>query len=135
MRITGDYAPTKWDEHPYQLVGESMKLTKAAVELEFRGDIAGAAFVEYLMFYSSFDAEDMHKSTARYVGLMRIVGTVKGRTGSFVLSDNGTFESGVATSKIEIIPHSGTGELTNISGSGTYSADKSGSTWEMDIDL
>jgi hypothetical protein len=77
----------------------------------------------------------MHKSKAQYIGQMRIVGNMKGKSGSFVLSDVGTFESGAASSKIIIIPESGTAELSHISGTGTYHADQSGCTWELDIDL
>jgi hypothetical protein len=135
MRISGRYSVTKWDEHPYQLIEERMKLTRASVEFEFNGDIEGTAFVEYLMFYTSFDAEDMHKSRAQYVGQMRIVGSIKGRYGSFVFSDVGAFEAGTANSKVKIIPQSGTEELVGISGSGTYTADQAGCSWELDIDL
>ena len=135
MRISGGYSVTKWDEHPYQLIEERMKLTKASVELEFNGDIEGTAFVEYLMLYTSFDSEDMHKSRAQYVGQLRIVGRMKGKSGSFILSDVGAFESGTASSKVKIIPQSGTQEFVGISGSGTYTADQAGCSWELDVDL
>lgn len=135
MKISGSYSPTRWDEHPYQLIEDRMKLTKATVEFEFSGDIEGTGFIEYLMFYTSFDPEDMHASIAHYVGQMRIVGNVKGKSGSFVLSDTGAFESGTAKSNITIISGSGTEELSNINGSGTYTADQSSCSWELDIDL
>lgn len=133
IKIFGTYSPTKWDEHPYQLIEDRMKLTKASVEFEFSGDIVGTGFIEYLMFYTSFDPENMHASKAQYVGQMRIVGTVKDKSGSFVLTDNGTFESGIAKSKVTIISGSGTEELANISGNGTYTADQNSCSWELDI--
>ena len=111
-----------------------MKLTKASVEFEFTGDIVGVASVEYLMFYTSFDVEDIHKSTAQYVGQIRIEGNLKGKSGSFALLDTGTFESGVAKSHITIIAGSGTEELSNITGSGSYMADQSGCSWELTLD-
>jgi hypothetical protein len=135
MKISGSYSPTKWDEHPYQFIEERMKLTKASVEFAFSGDIEGTAFVEYLMFYSSFDPEDIHASKALYVGQMRIEGNLQGKSGSFVLTDNGTFESGIAKSQLVIIPDSGTGELSHITGSGFYAADQSGCSWEMEVVL
>ena len=112
-----------------------MKMTKASVVLQFSGDIEGAADVEYLMFYSSFDPTDMHKSQAQYVGQIRIEGSLQGKVGSFSLTDTGTFEDGIANSEISIIHGSGTGELSEIVGLGTYSADKNGCKWEMDISL
>lgn len=89
----------------------------------------------YLMFYSAFDPEDMHKAHAVYVGQIRIVGSLKGKSGSFVVNDMGTFVDGVATSELSIIADSGTGELAGISGVGEYAADQKGCTWEMEVSL
>lgn len=135
MRLYGTYSPTKWDEVTIEVIDDRMKLTKATVEFDFHGDIEGVAKVEYLMFYSSFDDEDMHKSQAQYVGQIRVVGTLKGKLGSFVLNDAGTFVGGVANSELSIIAGSGTGELTGISGVGEYAADQKSCTWEMEVSL
>lgn len=135
MRLYGSYTPIKWDESTIQLVEDRMKLTRATVEFAFHGDIEGIANVEYLMFYSSFDPVDMHKSRAEYVGQMRIIGKLKGKSGSFVLNDAGTFIDGVAKSELLIIQNSGTDELASISGVGEYSADQQNCTWEMEISL
>jgi hypothetical protein len=135
MKISGTYTPTKWDEVDYEVVGDQMKRTKASVEFQFAGDIEGLATVEYLMFYTSFNPDDLHKSEANYVGQIRIIGALKGKVGSFALDDSGTFTGGVARSRIEIIQGSGTGELSSIFGIGIYSADQNGCTWAMDVDL
>lgn len=135
MRIYGTYTPTKWDEVTIDVIEERMKLTKATVELAFAGDIEGVAKVEYLMFYSSFDPDDMHKAQAQYVGQIRIIGELQGKSGSFVVTDNGTFNAGAAVSELSIIPGSGTEELAGISGIGEYAADQKGCTWEMEISL
>ncbi|MBI3429338.1 MAG: DUF3224 domain-containing protein [Actinobacteria bacterium] len=135
MRISGTYTPIKWDEVDYLVISERMKSTRASVEFQFAGDIEGLATVEYLMYYTSFDPADLHNSQARYVGQIRIVGTLQGKVGSFALNDSGTFTSGVANSIMEIIPSSGTDELSAISGHGSYSADQNGCTWEMEINL
>ncbi len=135
MKISGTYTPTKWDEVDYQVVSERMKSTRASVEFQFAGDIEGVATVEYLMYYTSFDPADLHKSQAQYVGQIRIVGTLKEKAGSFALDDSGIFTGGVANSRIKIIPGSGTGELSEISGHGSYSADQNGCTWEMEVEL
>jgi len=133
MRITSTYTPKKWEEKPYEIIENRMKSTKATVEFAFSGDIEGSANVEYLMFYSSFDLEDPHKAKAQYVGLMKITGKLKGKSGSFALIDNGIFESGVAKSKVTVIPESGTGELLSITGSGSYRADQGGCSLELDV--
>ena len=135
MRIYGTYAPTKCDEKTIQVIEDRMKLTKATVEFTFSGDIEGIGYIEYLMFYSSFDPEDMHKAQAKYVGQLRIVGKLKGKSGSFVLEDAGTFSGGVANSELSIIKGSGTGELSSITGVGEYSANQSVCAWEMEVSL
>ncbi len=135
MRIYGTYTPTKWDEVTIDVIEDRMKLTRATVEYAFSGDLEGVAKVEYLMFYSSFDPEDMHKSQAQYVGQIWIIGELQGKTGSFVVTDNGTYNGGVAVSELSIIQGSGTGELSNINGIGEYAADHRGCTWEMEVSL
>lgn len=135
MRIYGTYSPTKWDEVTIDVIEDRTKLTKATVEYTFEGDFEGLAKVEYLMFYSSFDPEDMHKAHAQYVGQIRLIGKLTGKSGSFVVTDSGTFVAGVANSELSIIPGSGTGELSTISGVGEYAADQKGCTWEMEVSL
>jgi Protein of unknown function (DUF3224) len=135
VKISGTFAPTKWDEKPYELIEDRMKATRASVEFAFSGDIVGTASVEYLMFYQSFDPQDAHKAVAQYVGLIRIVGTLTGKSGSFVLTDNGLYQAGGANSRVAIVPGSGTGELSQISGTGSYRADQSGCKWELDVSL
>ncbi len=52
-----------------------------------------------------------------------------------MLTDNGRFEAGVAKSSLTVIPGSGTGELSNIRGTGSYKADSSEAHYELDVTL
>ena len=136
MKISGTFKLNKWDEKPYDVIENRMKSTKTTAEFIFTGDIEGIANVESLMFYKSFDLKDPHKAEAQYVGLVKITGKLKGKSGSFTMIDHGEFESGVARSSLTIIPGSGTGELSRITGSGSYTAGASPPyTWEMSINL
>jgi hypothetical protein len=135
MRLYGTYIPAKWDEKTIEVIEDHMKLTKVTAEFTFEGDINGVGKVEYLMSYSSFDPDDMHKSQAQYVGQIRIVGTLQEKSGSFVVNDSGSFVGGVANSELSIITGSGTGELAGVSGVGEYAADQKGCTWEMEVSL
>src|SRR5207245_917014 len=78
-----------WDEKPSGEGQDLPKLTRAAVTKSFTGDIAGDGHVEYLMMYRS-------DGSATFVGLERVVGSVAGKAGSFVLQRTGVFESGAA---------------------------------------
>ena len=135
MRIKGSYTPTKWEEKTIEIIEEHAQLTKVTAEFKFEGDIEGVAKVEYLMFYSSFDLDNMNNAQAHYVGQIRIIGNLDGKSGSFVANDSGTFAGGVAQSRLSIITGSGTGELSTIAGVGEYSANQTGSLWEFEVTL
>ncbi len=135
MRLYGTYVPAKWNEKTIEVIEDRAKLTRVTAEFNFEGDIEGVAKVEYLMYYSSFDPDDMHKARAQYVGQLRIEGKLKGKSGSFVANDSGNYAGGVANSELSIITGSGTGELLAIKGVGEYSADEKSCTWEMEVAL
>ena len=135
MKAKGTYAVKKWEEAGYQQITPDMKLTKASVEYAFSGEIEGKASVEYLMFYSRFDAKDQHRSSASYVGLIYFDGRLLGKSGSFVLEDNGAFEGGAAKAALRIAKGSGTGQLKGIHGVGMYLADREGYHFELEYDL
>jgi len=108
------FAIKSWDEKTYG-EGEGLpKLTRATVAKTFTGDVEGEGHVEYLMMYRSDES-------ATFVGLERIVGSVAGKTGSFVLQRTGEFEKGVAKESYSVVPGSGTGELRNLRGEGATS--------------
>jgi hypothetical protein len=108
---TSRFAITSWGEEPYGEGQGLPKLTRAAVTKTFTGDIAGEGRVDYLMMYRS-------DGSAAFVGLERIVGSVAGKAGSFVLQRTGVFENGVAKESYFVVPGSGTGELRGLRGEG-----------------
>ena len=133
MKLSGTYSVSQWEESAIRPDEDGKRVSKASVELHFIGDIEAKAFVEYLMFYTAFDEKDMHNSQAKYVGQIQIVGSVTGKVGSFALNDTGSFHGGLASSRVEIIPDSGTGELASISGVGSYFANAQGCNWELEV--
>jgi hypothetical protein len=56
------------------------------------------------------------KGSAGYVAIERVTGVLGGRTGSFVLLHRGIMTAGTQEQSITVVPHSGNGELTGISG-------------------
>ena len=135
MKAAGTYGVKKWEENVYEQISSDMKMTKASVEYTMSGEFNGKAVVEYLMFYKYYNANDPHKSSAVYIGIMRFTGSVSGKEGSFAIEDHGTFENGIASSTLQIIAGSGMGELKNIQGTGRYSADHDGAHIELDYTL
>ncbi|WP_181871455.1 DUF3224 domain-containing protein [Sphaerisporangium album] len=109
----GTYQITGWDEKPYSEKKGQAKLTAAHVTNTFSGDIEGEGKAEYLMAYPS-------ETYATFVGLQQVVGSVKGRKGSFVLEVHGTFANGQAKADWTVVPESGTEELQGIKGEGGF---------------
>ncbi|WP_329605229.1 DUF3224 domain-containing protein [Undibacterium hunanense] len=56
------------------------------------------------------------KGSAGYVAIERVTGTLQGRKGSFVLIHMGIMSRGVPSLTVQVVPDSGTDELTGLSG-------------------
>jgi hypothetical protein len=120
IKATATFKIQGWDESPYTEIDSSRKLTRASVKQAFSGDIEGEGAVEWLMCYRPDD-------TADFVGLQRIVGRLGDRSGSFVmLQSDGTFDGKEARGKLTVVPGSGTEELSDLRGEGTFSAPREG---------
>jgi hypothetical protein len=119
-QIKGTYEITGWEEAPYDEKKGTVKLTQAHVTNAFKGDIEGKGTAEYLMTYPS-------DTSASFIGLQRVVGTLDGRKGSFVLQATGTFENGQAKADWFVVPESGTGDLKGLQGKGGYASKEDGS--------
>jgi hypothetical protein len=84
----------------------------------FSGDIAGSSSGEMLT------AVTATPGSAGYVALERVVGTVHGRSGSFVMQHSGLMsQAGGQQLTIVIVPGSGSGELAGIDGHFTLKID------------
>ena len=112
---TAEFQVTNWEEDPLLEAEGAPKVTRASVTMAFEGDLEGEGTVEWLMGYDS-------GSTARFVGLERIVGKVGERSGTFVLQHIGDFDGETATAELLVVPGSGTGELEGLTGEGTFEA-------------
>ena len=107
------FALNAWDEKPYNEMNGLPKLTRVSVTKSYQGDLTGAGKLEYLMMYRD-------DGSASFLGLERVVGSVGGRSGSFVLQHSGTFKGGIATVTLLVVPGSGTGELRGLRGNGEF---------------
>ncbi len=101
---------TSWDEQPYRELPDGSKFTRADVVLTGTGDGLDAATFEALMYYRP-------DGTSSYTTLTRIVGELAGRSGSFVLRGDGTFDGTAARGESTVVTGSGTGGLAGITGS------------------
>ena len=56
------------------------------------------------------------KGTAGYAAVERVTGALHGHTGSFTLQHSATMNRGAPELSITVVPDSGTGDLTGLSG-------------------
>jgi hypothetical protein len=100
---------------PYDEPGDGPVLTRIHVEESFSGDISGAGVVEFLQAASP-------DGTASFVGIERVTGTIGGRSGTFLLQDQGAVSGGVVSGEWFVVPGSGTGGLAGLRGTGGFTA-------------
>jgi Protein of unknown function (DUF3224) len=76
------------------------------------------------------------EGSAGYVAIEKIEGTLKGRKGTFTVLHQGTMRrNGDYQMRIVIVPESGTGELTGISGTMTIRIEKGSHFYDVDYTL
>jgi len=110
----GTIQHNNWDEKPYH-EAPPQKSTTAIVDIVFEGDLAGTGLSRTLMQYP--DAETCH-----YAGYILVSGTLAGKSGTFMLFEQGLWSGGVARSSWQIVENSGTGDLETVTGTGSYAA-------------
>lgn len=116
MQASGEFVFTKWDEKPYFEAEGQPKMTRASVANKFTGALEGESTLEYLMTYAS-------ETFGAFTGYERVEGKLGGRSGSFVLFQQGTFDdTGTITARWSVVPGSGRGELSGLRGEGGFVA-------------
>ncbi len=98
-------------QKPDTQIARSANLGRLTIDKRFHGDLEASAKGEMLATQSEV------KGSAGYVALERVTGKLQGRSGSFVLLHSATMKRGAPESTITVVPDSGTGELTGLTGS------------------
>jgi hypothetical protein len=81
-----------------------------ALDKKYHGDLEGSAQGEMLTAMTAV------KGSAAYVAIEKVTGRLAGRTGSFHLQHTGVMTRGTPSLTISVVPDSGTGELTGLTG-------------------
>jgi hypothetical protein len=85
-------------------------LSRMTIDKTFHGDLEATSQGQMLAASTSIP------HSAGYVAIERVEGTLHGKRGSFVLQHSATMNKGEPTLLIHVVPDSGTGELTGLSG-------------------
>ena len=83
---------------------------RMSLDKQFHGDLEATSKGQMLAVQGEI------KGSAGYVAMERVIGTLSGRTGTFALQHTGTMNRGVPTQSVTVVPDSGTGELSGLSG-------------------
>jgi hypothetical protein len=84
-------------------------VARMLLDKQYHGDLEGTSKGQMLATGSA-------KSSGVYVAIETLTGTLKGKTGSFALHHTGIMTKNSPSLTINVVPDSGTGELTGISG-------------------
>jgi hypothetical protein len=85
-------------------------LGRMHITKQFYGELSGTARGQMLTAQTSVGA------SAGYVAVEQVEATLAGRSGTFVLHHSGILDRGAQHLHIQVVPDSGTGELTGITG-------------------
>lgn len=110
-QATGSFEVRMAPQKPDNPQEEAAALGRTSLDKQFHGDLEATSQGEMLSVL------DQKIGSGGYVALERVTGKLQGRTGSFVLQHNATMTRGVPQLSIVVVPDTGTGDLTGISGS------------------
>ena len=85
-------------------------LGRMTIEKQFHGDLEGTSKGEMLTGMSAVSG------SGAYVAIEKIEGALNGKKGTFILQHSGTMTRGVPSMNVTVVPDSGSGELTGLSG-------------------
>ncbi len=95
---------------PVDAYTDATALGRMTIDKQFSGDLVGTGKGQMLTGMGGV------KGSAAYSAIERVTGTLAGRQGTFVLQHTGLMARGEQSLVITIVPDSGTGALTGISG-------------------
>ncbi|HEU4882016.1 MAG TPA: DUF3224 domain-containing protein [Longimicrobium sp.] len=102
---------------------------RMSLDKQFHGDLEGTSKGEMLAVQGGV------QGSAGYVALEQVTGTLHGRTGTFYLQHTGTMDRGAPSLSITVVPDSGTGELTGLSGRMNIVIEAGKHSYEFDYTL
>ena len=89
---------------------EGSSLGRMSIDKQISGDLVATTTGQM------FSAGTATPGSAGYVAIERVIGTLHGRHGSFVLQHTGTMNRGAPSLSVSVVPDSGTDELTGLVG-------------------
>jgi Flp pilus assembly protein TadG len=89
---------------------EGVSLGRRSADKQYSGDIEGSGRGEMVAALTNV------KTSLGYVAIERVIGTLQGRKGTFLLQHTGTMTAATRDLNVTVVPDSGTGQLVGLSG-------------------
>jgi Protein of unknown function (DUF3224) len=128
VTVTGTAESKSWEQTPYAAAEQAPELTAASGVDIYHGDIEGEGHWRGLTIAGSDGSGELFS-------LQRMICVVGGRSGTFVLRISGTFDGAGSRATWEVVPGSGTDELSDISGTGGFESSGDTTTYTLDYAL
>lgn len=129
QRANSEWETASWEESNYFEPAGGPPLIRADVKRAFHGEIEGTG--EAILLCCRPD-----EKSAGYVATEHIVATLAGRSGTFVVQHAASMGGDDPQTIGFVVPNSGTGGLTGLSGSCSFGHDDDGKTYfRLDYDL
>jgi hypothetical protein len=110
MIISGEFEVNLSPLDSYAQGAGGITLGRMSIDKTFKGDLAATSTGEMLT------AMTMVQGSAGYVAIEQVTGSLNGIAGSFVLQHFGVMDQGESRLVLEVVPDSGTGQLTGLTG-------------------
>jgi hypothetical protein len=110
QRAEASFEITGWDQSVWD-DADGAELARVTVRKKFSGDLSGESVAELL-------TAQIGGNPVEYRGIERVMGTLGGRSGSFVLSHGAGPGDPTTAARALVLPGSGTGELAGLRGTG-----------------
>lgn len=124
----GQFEVATKPEPPF-LEQDGNRLSRNTIRKQFSGDMTGSSEAQMLAAHTDTPG------SAGYVAIEHFSGSIEGRSGSFILQHSGVMASGGARLTVEIIPDSGTDDLSGISGTMEIDNDDGEHSYTLDYKL
>lgn len=110
MKASGEFTVELKPAASYNKGSDGIDMGRLTIDKKFQGDLDAVSRGEMLSTMTAI------KGSAGYVAAEQVTGHLAGKKGSFVLQHFGIMNKGKSRLILEVVPDSGTGELTGLSG-------------------
>ena len=129
MKISGEFQVKLQPMDTYTKGLNGAQLGRLSIDKTFSGALEASSKGEMLSAMTTV------KGSAAYVAIEQVTGSLSGKKGSFILQHFGTMNRGKDRLILEVVPDSGSDELTGITGTMAIRIDNSKHYYDFEYQL